>query len=48
MGEPSERVAVTVEATPRKVKGRRELLNLESSINYDSKSASTRRGKCKV
>jgi hypothetical protein len=48
MGEPSERLDVTLEATPRKVKGRRELLNLECSINYDAKGASTRRGKAKV
>jgi hypothetical protein len=48
MGEPSERVVVTVEATPRKVKGRREFLNLKNSINYDSKGASTKQGKSKV
>jgi hypothetical protein len=33
---------------PRKGKGRRELLNLECSINYDSKGASSRRGKGKA
>jgi hypothetical protein len=44
MGESSE---VTLEATPWKVKGRRELLNLESFINYDTKGASTRRGKAR-
>jgi hypothetical protein len=47
IGEPSERLDVTLEATPRKVKGRRELLNLESSINYDAKGASTRWGKAR-
>jgi hypothetical protein len=30
--------------SPRKVKGRRELLNLECSINYGVKGASSRRG----
>ena len=30
------------EVTPRKVKGRRELLNMECSINYDVKGASSR------
>jgi hypothetical protein len=29
-------------------RGRRELLNLECSINYDLTGASSRRGKCKV
>jgi hypothetical protein len=48
MGQSSKRLDVTLEATPRKVKGRREFLNLESSINYDTKGASTRQGKCKV
>jgi hypothetical protein len=48
IGEPSKRLDVTLEATPRKVKGRRELLNLESSINYDANSASTSWGKGKV
>jgi hypothetical protein len=45
MGEPRERLDVTVEATPRKAKGRRDFLNLENSINYDTKGTSTRRGK---
>jgi hypothetical protein len=35
---------VILEATPRHVKGRRELHNLECSINYDAKGASSRRG----
>jgi hypothetical protein len=35
-GEPCEGIDVTLEATPQKVKGRRELLNLECSINYDA------------
>jgi len=35
-------------ATPRKVKHRRELLNLDCSINYDAKGASSRRGKGKL
>jgi len=30
--------------TPQKVKGRRELLNLEGSINYDAKGTSSRHG----
>jgi hypothetical protein len=34
LGESSE---ANLEGTPRKFKGRRELLNLESSINYDTK-----------
>jgi hypothetical protein len=38
---------VTFEDTPRTIKGRRELLNLECSINYDAKVASTRRGRGK-
>ena len=36
------------EVTPRKVKGRRELKNLECSIKYDAKGASTRRGRCNL
>jgi hypothetical protein len=36
MGEPCEGIDVTLEATPQKVKGRREVLNLECSINYDA------------
>jgi len=43
MREPCEG-DVTLEDTTRTVKGRRELLNLECSINYDAKVASTRRG----
>jgi hypothetical protein len=37
-----------IEDTPRKLKGTRELLNLECSFNYDAKGASSRRGKGKV
>jgi hypothetical protein len=48
MGEPHEGLDVTLEVTPRKVKGRRELQNLECSINYNTKSASTRRGEASL
>jgi len=34
---PSELVIDSIENTPRKVKGRRELLNLECSNNYDAR-----------
>jgi hypothetical protein len=37
-----------IEDIPWKVKGRRELLNLECSINYDAKGASSRCGKGKA
>jgi hypothetical protein len=37
-----------IEDTPRKVKGRRELLNLECSINYVANGASSRCGKDKA
>jgi hypothetical protein len=37
-----------IEDIPLKVKGRRELLNLECSINYDAKGASSRRGEGKA
>jgi hypothetical protein len=37
-----------IEHTPRKVKGRREVLNLECSISYDAKGASSRWGKGKA
>jgi hypothetical protein len=42
-----ERIKDLIEDTPRKFKGRRELLNLECSINYDAKGAS-RSGKGKA
>jgi hypothetical protein len=48
MGDPCERIDVTLEVTPREVKGRREILNLECSINNDAKGASSRRGKGKT
>ena len=35
----------SIKDTPQKVKGTRDLLNLECSINYDAKGASSRRGK---
>jgi hypothetical protein len=38
----------TLEAFPWKIKGRRELLNLECSINYDAKGVSSKRGKGKT
>jgi hypothetical protein len=38
---PSELVVDSIENTPRKVKGRRELLNLEYSIIYDAMGASS-------
>jgi hypothetical protein len=38
----------SIEDTPRKVKDRRELLNLECFIKYDAKGASSRHGKDKV
>jgi hypothetical protein len=37
-----------IENTPRKVKGSRELMNLNCSINYDTKRASSRHGKDKA
>lgn len=37
-----------VKAVRPKTNGRRELLNLESSINYGDTSAFSRRGKCKA
>jgi len=42
------RLFVEAVVTPRKVKGRRELLNLDSSINYDAKGAFSRQGKGKL
>ena len=36
------------EAFPWKVKGRRELLNIECSINYDSMGASSKHGKARL
>jgi hypothetical protein len=47
MGESRDRVDVDFEVTPRKVKGRRELKNLECSIKYVDKGTSTRRGRGK-
>jgi hypothetical protein len=47
MGEPIEGLDVTLEATPRNVKGRREFLNLECFIICDAKGAFTRQGKGK-
>jgi hypothetical protein len=48
MGDSGEGIKDSEVILPRKVKGRRELLNLECSINYDSKGASSRRGKGKA
>jgi hypothetical protein len=48
MGDLCEEIDVTLEVTPQKIKGRRELLNLECSINHDAKGASSRRGKGKT
>lgn len=47
-GDPSEGIEDRKEAFPWKVKGRRELLNIECSINYDSKGASSKHGKSKA
>jgi len=41
-------VVDSIEDTPRKVKGRRELMNFECSIIYDAKGASSRCGKGKA
>lgn len=46
MGDPCEGF-VSLEDTLQKVKDRREFLNLECSINYDAKRASSRWGKGK-
>jgi hypothetical protein len=48
MGESREGLDVTFEVTSRKVKGRRELKNLECSIKYDAKGTSTRRGEASL
>jgi hypothetical protein len=34
--------------TPQKVKGKREIQNLECSINYDTKGASNKRGERQI
>jgi hypothetical protein len=44
-GDPCEGIEDTKEAFPWKVKSRRELLNIECSINYDSMGASSKHGK---
>jgi hypothetical protein len=43
-----EGIEDVLDDTTQKVKGRRELLNLECSINYDAKGASSRCGKGKA
>jgi hypothetical protein len=48
IGDLFEGIDVTLKVTPQKVKGRRELRNLECSINYDVKGASSRWGNGKT
>lgn len=48
MGDPCKGIDVTLEVTPRKGKGRRELINLECSIDYDVKGTSSRLRKSKT
>lgn len=43
----SNTVQVEALCTPRRVKGKREIQNLQRSINYDTKGASNRQGKGK-
>jgi len=47
VGGTSNTVQAEALCTPRKVKGKREIQNLERSINYDTKGASNRQGKGK-
>jgi hypothetical protein len=48
MGDSGEGIEDFEVVLPRKIKGRREPLNLECSNNHDSKRASSRRGKGKA
>jgi hypothetical protein len=43
-----EGIKDSIEDTPWEVKGRREILNLECSYNYDANGASSRHGKGKA
>jgi hypothetical protein len=44
----NEGIKDVIKDTPQKVKGKRELMNLECSINYDVKGASSTHGKAKA
>ena len=43
-----EEIEDLIQDTPRKVKGRRKLLNLECSITYDANRVSSSRGKARL
>jgi hypothetical protein len=48
MGDLGEGIEDSEMVLPHKVKGRMEFLNLECSINYDSKGVSSRLGKARL